>query len=105
MTYLSSSKPLLCRELIGREHELQELREALEQAASGQPQLLLQAGEAGVGKTKLCRAFIEISQAQRARVLYGQAIPQDQALPFAPFLDAFRRHFTSANRVSLLSHP
>src|SRR5437588_6223247 len=81
MHHLSSTKPLLCRELVGREDELRELSEALEQAASGQPQLLLQAGEAGVGKTKLCRAFIEISQAQRARVLYGQAIPQDQALP------------------------
>jgi len=105
MHHPSSTKPLLCRELIGREDELRELSEALQRAAGGQPQLVLQAGEAGVGKTKLCRAFMEISQASQARVLYGQAIPQDQALPFGPFLDAFRRHFSSTKRAALLADP
>src|SRR6266480_3180372 len=97
MRYLSSPKPLLCRELVGRQHELWALREALEQAARGQPQFVLLAGEAGVGKTKLCRVFMEASQTQQALVLFGQAISQDQALPFAPFLDAFRRYFSTAS--------
>ncbi len=97
MRYLSSPKPLLCRELVGRQHELWALGEALEQAARGQPQFVLLAGEAGVGKTKLCRVFMEASQAQQALVLFGQAISQDQALPFAPFLDAFRRYFSTAS--------
>lgn len=48
MHHPSRTKPLLCRELVGREHELQELSEALQQAASGNPQLVLLAGEAGV---------------------------------------------------------
>ena len=97
MRYLSSPKPLLCRELVGRQHELWALGEALEQAARGQPQFVLLAGEAGVGKTKLCRVFMQASQAQQALVLFGQAISQDQALPFAPFLDAFRRYFSTAS--------
>src|SRR2546430_12847937 len=97
MHYLSSPKPLLCRELVGRKHELWALGEALGQAARGQPQFVLLAGEAGVGKTKLCRVFMEASQAQQALVLFGQAISQDQALPFAPFLDAFRRYFSTAS--------
>lgn len=105
MQHPSSTKPLLCRELVGREDELRELGEALQRAAGGRPQLVLQAGEAGVGKTKLCRAFIEVSQIYQARVLYGQAIPQDQALPFGPFLDAFRRHFTTTKRSALLADP
>lgn len=92
MHHPSRTKPLLCRELVGREHELQELDEALQQAASGNPQLVLLAGEAGRGKTKLCRTFIEISQGQQALVLFGQANSQDQALPFGPFLNAFRRY-------------
>jgi predicted ATPase len=55
-----------------------------------------------VGKTKLCRAFMEASRAQQALVLCGQAIAQDQALPFAPFLDALRRYFsTAAGRQAL----
>lgn len=102
MRYLSSPKPLLCRELVGRERELLELREAFEQATRGQPQFVLLAGEAGVGKTRLCRAFVEENQAEPALVLFGQAISQDQALPFGPFLDAFRRYFsTSAGRLAL----
>src|SRR5258708_29582267 len=40
---------------------------------------------------------MEASQAQQALVLFGQAISQDQALPFAPFLDAFRRYFSTAS--------
>ncbi len=100
MRYLSSPKPLLCHELVGRQRELQELKEALEQAARGQPQFVLLAGEAGVGKTKLCRVFVEESQ---ALVLFGQAISQDQALPFAPFLDAFRRYFSTASGRLALS--
>jgi len=103
MRYLSSPKPLLCRDLVGRQHELQELREALEQAARGQPQFVLLAGEAGVGKTKLSRVFMEESQGQQALVLFGQAISQDQALPFAPFLDAFRRYFSTASGRLALS--
>src|SRR5579864_3575019 len=99
MQYLSNTRPLLCRELVGREHELQELCEALQRAASGEPQLVLLAGEAGLGKTKLCRAFMQISQAQQVLILFGQAIPQDAALPFGPFLDAFRRYFTSTIRT------
>ncbi len=89
-----SNKPLLCRELVGREQEAHVLHEALQRAITGQPQLLLLAGEAGVGKTKLCRAFIEASWSEQALVLFGQAMFQDRTLSFGPFLDAFRRYFT-----------
>ena len=93
MHHLASTKPLLSHELVGRESELQALREALHRAATGQPQLVLLSGEAGMGKTKLCRTFMLESQAQQAQVLLGQAISQDATLPFGPFLDAFQRYF------------
>src|SRR5579859_6993704 len=99
MHHVSNSRPLLCRELIGRERELQELREVLHVAATGQPQLMLLAGEAGLGKTKVCRAFVQASQAEKALVLFGQAIPQDSALPFGPFLDAFRRYLSTVMKT------
>jgi len=94
MQHLSSTRPLLCDELVDRKHELQELNEAFGRAAIGKPQLVLLAGEAGLGKTKLCRAFLQMSGEQQAMVLFGLAIPQDQALPFGPFLAAFHRYFT-----------
>jgi len=98
MQPLSSTKSLLCRKLVGREYELWDLREIMQRAAMGRPQLVLLSGEAGLGKTKLCRYFMKESRAQHTLVLFGQAILQDQALPFGPFLDAFRRYFASIYR-------
>ena len=101
MHHLASTKPLLSHELVGREQELQSLREALNRAATGQPQLVVLSSEAGMGKTKLCRTFMWESQAQQAQVLFGQAISQDASLPFGPLLDAFRRYFTIAAKTPL----
>ncbi len=84
-------RPLLGRELVGREQELEQLRVALRQVASGNPQFVLISGEAGVGKTRLCRAFVQSNQMHSVLRFWGRALPQDQAIPFAPFLDAFRR--------------
>src|SRR6266705_1005043 len=102
MDYPASTKPLLCHELVGRDQELQELGEALLRATAGRPQLVILAGEAGLGKTKLCRVFMEASQGQRTLVLLGQAILQDQTMPFGPFLDAFRRYFETPAGTLLL---
>ncbi len=97
MHQMSNCRPLLCSELIGREQQLQEMRQCLQRAAMGQPQLMLLAGEAGSGKSKLCRVFMEESHAQHSLILFGRAISQDQVFPFGPFLDACRRYFTSLN--------
>ncbi len=104
MHHLWSNKPLLCRELVGREQEMRTLHQALQRAAAGQPQLLMLTGEAGIGKTKLCRAFIEASGSERALILSGQAISQDQASPFGPFLDAFHRYMSDVIRSSPHAH-
>jgi transcriptional regulator with AAA-type ATPase domain len=42
-----------CPVLVGRDGELDQLRAVLERAASGQPAIVVVAGEAGVGKTRL----------------------------------------------------
>lgn len=103
MDQLLNSDPLLCRELIGRTHELQVLSKVLQQVIAGQPHFVLLSGEAGVGKTKLCRVFLERSQYHHPLILSGQAIPQDQTLLFGPFLDAFRRYFSTPAGANLLS--
>jgi hypothetical protein len=73
MNYPNLARPLLSKELIGREAVLDSLNGMLEQAAGGRPQLVLLAGEAGLGKTRLCQALIEQSRARRFRLLFGQA--------------------------------
>jgi adenylate cyclase len=91
MDHLTHIVPLLCQQFVGRRQELQTLKDILSRAAMGQAQFCLLSGEAGLGKTRLCHAFFHLCQEQQATVLLGQATPQDQKLPFAPFLDLFRR--------------
>ena len=93
MQHLWGNQPLLCRELVGREETLQALRDAQRLAANDKAQMIVLAGEAGIGKTKLCRAFTESCRGEQMLVLYGQAMHQDQALPFGPLHDALRRSF------------
>src|SRR5205809_6312642 len=84
------TRPLLSRELVGREQELEQLRQAQQRAASGYPQFVLLSGEAGIGKTRLCRTLVQTSVEPALR-FWGRAHPQNQTIPFGPFLDAFRR--------------
>jgi predicted ATPase len=90
MEQRSSPKPLLSRDLVGRARELEQLGESLHRAAAGRPQFVLLSGEAGVGKTRLCRAFLEQSREEHSIFFWGSALPQDQEIPLGLFLDAFR---------------
>ncbi|HET9105500.1 MAG TPA: AAA family ATPase [Solirubrobacteraceae bacterium] len=73
--------------LIGRETQLAEITGWLQQAGSRAERVLLLAGDAGVGKTRLLAEVAVRAHAQGATVLAGRAA--DEALiPFQPFLDA-----------------
>jgi DNA-binding CsgD family transcriptional regulator len=99
-------KPLVCRELVGREVELARLVEAVNQSQQGLPQLVLLAGEAGLGKTRLSRELVQVAAGQGALVLTGQASLSDRALPFGLFLDAFRRYYgANPSQPSLAALP
>ncbi|GAA3646995.1 ATP-binding protein [Microbacterium marinilacus] len=59
--------------LIGREAELAQLADALEDAAAGRPRTIAVGGEAGIGKTRLLTEFAERHRGE-ARVLVGRCI-------------------------------
>lgn len=59
--------------LIGREAELAQLADALEDAAAGRPRTIAVGGEAGIGKTRLLTEFAERHRGE-ARVLIGRCI-------------------------------
>jgi len=61
-----------------------------EQASSGQPQVALLEGEAGIGKTRLAAAFLDWVKAQGAEVLEGTAFQTSQRLPYQPLIEALR---------------
>lgn len=86
VTYATSVSPVF----VGRQDELAQLREALEQAQSG-PQHLLLAGEAGLGKTRLLEEFLASARAEGAAVTVGSCLELGgEGLPFAPFTTALR---------------
>ncbi len=95
MVFSPSSKPLFSSKLVGRADELKMLADAFAQVAGpgGKPRVLFIGGEAGLGKSRLCRAFAEELNVQGANLLLGQATLQDQTLAFGPFLEALRRYF------------
>src|SRR5205085_11779426 len=81
----------LAPRMIGRHAQLQELDAHLQAARGGAGRVVFLAGEAGVGKTRLLRAFIERVRAQEGTdVLQGHCYDGDPAVPYGPFIDALR---------------
>ena len=73
--------------LLEREHPLQVLQEHARSAVEGRGSLVLVAGEAGIGKTVLLRAFAE----GRPAVLWGMCDPLLTPRPFGPLRDIASR--------------
>ena len=86
--------------MIGRELELEELAQILLRARGGQGGLLLLAGEAGVGKTRLAETAI----AQAALTLLRGVAPEQGASSYAP-IAAVLRHHLRADPFSLSGEP
>jgi predicted ATPase/DNA-binding CsgD family transcriptional regulator len=81
----------LAPRMIGRHAELQQLDDALRAVRSGSGRVVLVAGEAGVGKTRLIRAFGDQGRALPATtVLHGHCDDEDPAVPYGPFVDVVR---------------
>ena len=91
---------------IGRQRELARLRMAFEQATSRRSTTALVAGEAGVGKSRLLRAFADHLEGAGARILLGNCLELgERGIPYAPFLQALRtliRSIEPARALSLL---
>lgn len=78
----------LCPVLVGREAELTELEDALLAAIRGDGRMLLLAGDAGMGKTRLATELGARARGIGATVLSGGCSEAELALPYLPFLEA-----------------
>jgi tetratricopeptide (TPR) repeat protein len=77
--------------LVGRDAEVAQLRAALERAAAGQPAILVVAGEAGVGKTRLMTELLGQAGELGAVALSGGCLDiGDGVLAYAPMVEALR---------------
>lgn len=87
---ISFASPGVCPVLIGRAHDLMTLRLLVERAKSGQGQIALLSGEAGIGKSRLVAEVKTSVLASDFLVVQGNCFPTDHAIPYAPLLDLLR---------------
>jgi DNA-binding NarL/FixJ family response regulator len=86
-------KPAICSLLIGRTHELTALNSLLDPVKSGQGQIALISGEAGIGKSRLVAEVKASALAQDFQLLQGTCFQTDTSYPYAPLLDLLRSFF------------
>ncbi|UCF07228.1 MAG: tetratricopeptide repeat protein [Thermoplasmata archaeon] len=73
--------------LVDRKQELEELKHQLENSTHGSGNLLLIAGEAGVGKTRLLNEIIGFAQSQGVDIFQGWSF-YESLTPYMPFMEA-----------------
>ena len=90
--------------LVGRGLELARLLAALERAERGTPQVVLVAGDAGVGKTRLLSRFIDRAKQDGVCVLAGGCVELgDIGLAYLPIVDALGGLVEQAADAELLA--
>jgi len=80
--------------LIGRSEEQSALRALMHRAEQSQGQVALIVGEAGIGKSRLLAALINLAEANGFAVIRGECIEQNQDFPYAPIIDGLRTYIS-----------
>lgn len=78
---------------VGREHELVELRRALERAVAGHGSVTGAVGEPGIGKSRFFLEFTKSPLASGCLVLEGGTVSYGRTTAYLPILDLLRRYF------------
>ncbi len=96
-----------CPRFVGRSEELLWLQERLEEARRGPGGAVFLAGEAGIGKSRLLAELTVRVRQGEVRVLDGKCSLFEAALPYAPFIEAFRGllHARTPEQIAILLGP
>jgi hypothetical protein len=79
--------PLYRRTFVGREPEMQQLKDAFDAALSGEGSLAMVVGEPGIGKTSLCEQLAAYVAVRGGRTLVGHCYEEGSlSLPYLPFV-------------------
>ena len=79
---------------VGREAELEDLRQSLQHAAEGRGQLVAVVGEPGVGKSRLYWEFTHSNRCHGWLILESGAASYGKATPYLPVIDLLRGYFS-----------
>ncbi|WP_085369761.1 helix-turn-helix transcriptional regulator [Leifsonia sp. NCR5] len=95
--------PASSASLIGREPDLEALRDELAAVADGQPRAVVIGGEAGIGKSRLVSEFLS-EAASGATVLAGRSVDLgSDGAPYAPFTAILRQLVDAIGLDAVLS--
>src|SRR5579863_4308520 len=87
----------LRRPIVGRSRELDIFRQAFDRMLTGARQLLLIAGEPGIGKTRCAEALAEVAEDQGALVLWGRCREEAGAPPYWPWVQILRAYIDASS--------
>ena len=87
----------LCPVLVGRGDQLEALEDALLASNRGDGQVVVLAGEAGMGKSRLAEELRAAAQRAGTVVMEGSCSEAELALPYLPFLEAIGNYLSVAD--------
>ena len=90
--------------LIGRDRELRELVEALDDTASGRGSLILIGGEPGIGKSRLADELATVARERGHLVLWGRGWEDAGAPPYWPWVQAMRGYLRASSDDEIREH-
>ncbi|MEO6529098.1 MAG: AAA family ATPase [Gemmatimonadaceae bacterium] len=96
-----AERSVICPILVGREPALDSARAVLGRARDGAGGILLIAGEAGIGKSRLLRETADEARSQGFVVLRGACFEADRAMAYAPLLDLVRELSATASPAAV----
>ena len=80
-------------QLVGREKELEAVKELLYRVTLGEGQTVLISGEAGIGKTRLVGELTKHAKTKKIRTLVGGCVHKMRGYPYQPFVEAIQEYF------------
>jgi class 3 adenylate cyclase/tetratricopeptide (TPR) repeat protein len=83
---------------VGREQEIDQLRDALARARNGQGQIVAVVGEPGVGKSRLAWELTHSHRAHGWLVLEASSVSYGRATPYLPVLGVLKMYFAVEDR-------
>jgi tetratricopeptide (TPR) repeat protein len=83
---------------VGRDREVDELRQALERAQSGHGQIVAVVGEPGVGKSRLYWEFTRSHRVQGWRTLESGSVSYGKTTAYLPVIDLLKAYFQIEGR-------
>ena len=88
-------------DFIGRQPELATLTSALDDTLAGRGQMVLLAGEPGIGKTRLAQELVSRAESSGAQVMWGWCYEHAGAPPYWPYVQPIRTYAKAIDPLTL----